>query len=549
MLKALSIKNFVLIQELQMTPSAHFNTITGETGAGKSIILGAIDLLLGERADIKSLSNQNDKCVIEATFDIQKYNIKTLFEEQELDYQTETIIRREILNSGKSRAFINDTPVTLDVLKIVSSSLIDIHSQHDTLLLGSTDFQLKIVDAYAETTSLLDDYQSQYQHYKKLNKNLEKLKEIAQNQKKETDYKSFLFQELKEANLKAGEKKEAEQKLLLLDNATEIKLKIAQNIELLDEGEFSVIKNLSIVNSNFNSILKVAQNFEAYKQRIQAAYEDLKDLKKEIEKENDKIELDAELQTILKNRLDLIYKLEKKHGVDSVEDLIKIQFELGAELKTFENVDNEIIELEKEIFKTQKQITILAENISQKRKSVFESISETTRILLQNLGMPNAQFVVSQTETELSPIGIDKIQFLFTANKGQTPTVLKNNASGGEFSRLMFALKYLLAQKTAFPTVIFDEIDTGISGEIASKMGEMMKKMAENHQILTITHLHQIAAKGDMHFFVYKDETSDRTETSIKKLSQEERIIKIAEMIGGKNPSESAIANAKELMR
>lgn len=548
MLKALSIKNFVLIQELQMAPSAHFNTITGETGAGKSIILGAIDLLLGERADIKSLSNQNDKCVIEATFDIQKYNIKTLFEEQELDYQTETIIRREILNSGKSRAFINDTPVTLDVLKIVSSSLIDIHSQHDTLLLGSTDFQLKIVDAYAETTLLLDDYQYQYQHYKKLNKNLEKLKEIAQNQKKETDYKSFLFQELKEANLKAGEKKEAEQKLLILDNATEIKLKIAQNIELLDEGEFSVIKNLSIVNSNFNLILKVAQNFEAYKQRIQAAYEDIKDLKKEIEKENDKIELDAELQTILKNRLDLIYKLEKKHGVDSVEDLIKIQYELEAELKTFENVDNEIIELEKEIFKTQKQITILAENISQKRKSVFESISETTRILLQNLGMPNAQFVVSQTETELSPIGIDKIQFLFTANKGQTPTVLKNNASGGEFSRLMFALKYLLAQKTAFPTVIFDEIDTGISGEIASKMGEMMKKMAENHQILTITHLHQIAAKGDMHFFVYKDETSNRTETSIKKLSQEERVIKIAEMIGGKNPSESAIANAKELM-
>jgi DNA repair protein RecN (Recombination protein N) len=452
------------------------------------------------------------------------------------------------LNSGKSRAFINDTPVTLEILKEVSSHLLDIHSQHDNLLLGTVDFQLEVVDAFADNGELLLQYKEKYSELQKTKKELEALKETLTSAKKEQDYNNYLYNELKEAQLKEGEQEEAEAQVLLLENAIEVKENLRAITDILSENELSTNRTLQIAGAHFNTLSKLVPKYSVQKQRIIAIQEELKDIIKETERELDKIELNPMLLSTLQARLDTIYKLQKKHGTNSVSELISIQARLQNSLENFENIENNIANLTKKLNEDTARVIELAEHISSKRRAVFKKIESSLAQLLEGLGMPNAQFIIDHQTMPVSNTGIDKIQFLFTANKGLAPSVLKNNASGGEFSRLMFALKYMLAQKKSFPTVIFDEIDTGISGEIASKMGDMMRAMAKDHQIFTITHLHQIAAKGQFHFFVYKHDTDDKTLTSIKLLNAEDRIQKIAEMIGGSQPSALAIENAKELL-
>ncbi len=548
MLKSLQIKNFILIDHLEWKPEQGFNIITGETGAGKSIILGALGLLTGARADSKSLLNESDKCVVEGVFDLESYNLKSIFTANDIDYEAITNIRREINPAGKSRAFINDTPVNLEILKEITDSLLDIHSQHDNLLLGRADFQLQLIDAFAQNENLLYEYQLNYSIFKKLNKKLNELRDTALKSQKEFDYDSFLLKELIESKLQIGEQEHLEHELGLLDNAEEIKLKLSASVDAMVEGEISASSILTMVVSNLNQLSKFANEFETYKIRVQAVFEELKDIAKELNRIEEKTEANPEKAIETRSRLDLIYKLQKKHAVLSIDELLAIETELQIKVSAFQNIDIEIANIEIDLKAIMALIEKRSQTLSDKRIGVFTTIETKLSSLLVDLGMPNASFSIQQTVTDFTDTGIDKISMLFSANKGLAPVQLKNAASGGEFSRLMFALKYVMAEKSALPTLIFDEIDTGISGEIAVKMGEMMKKMALGHQIITITHLHTIAAKGNAHYFVYKEDGEARTNTRLKKLSQTERISEIAQMIGGKNPSTLAFESAKELI-
>ncbi len=548
MLKSLQIKNFILIDHLEWNPENGFNIITGETGAGKSIILGALGLLTGERADTKSLLNIDDKCVVEGTFDLKDYHLESIFSENDIDYEPITNIRREITPAGKSRAFINDTPVNLEALKQITDTLLDIHSQHDNLLLGKADFQLQLVDAFAQNTSLLETYRGDFQVYRKLKKKHSDLLDIAQNSKKEFDYDSFLLNELNDAKLQLGEQETLEEQLNVLENAEEIKIKLSECVQGISEGEISIQGALAQVISNLNQLSKIAGEFEPFKNRTQASLEELKDISKELLRIEEKTEADPERANEIKSRLDLVYKLQKKHGLNSVQELLDAASVLSKKVADFQGIDSQIIEVEKELNLVLEKINKQTQQLSERRKAVFLAIENQLSALLISLGMPNASFQIQHTEIDFTETGIDKIQMLFSANKGLAPVPLKNAASGGEFSRLMFALKYVMAEKSALPTLIFDEIDTGISGEIAMKMGDMMKRMSNGHQIITITHLHTIAAKGNAHYYVYKEEGASRTNTKLRKLTNNERVTEIAQMIGGNNPSALAFESAKELI-
>lgn len=548
MLQSLHIKNYILIEQLDWTPVSGFNIVTGETGAGKSIILGAVGLLTGERADTKTLLNDDEKCIIEGVFNLKYYNLKPFFEENELDYEPICTIRREISPGGKSRAFINDTPVNLEAIRDLTGSLLNIHSQHDNLLLGNNDFQLQIVDAFAENSELLKEYHLAYIQLKKLAKKLADLEETAAKSQKEYDYNSFLLQELKEAKLLPDEQEKLESEQKILENAEEIKTKLGICIQGLSEGEISVFSVLNIVNGHLNQLSKISTEFEPYRSRVAAAVEELKDINKEIARIEERTEADPARSMEVSTRLDLIYKLQKKHAVSDVVALLNIQDTLETQVEAFANIDQSIATAKKELENSQSEVAKLASSISTRRKGVFEKIETELKSLVADLGMPNAGFKIECSTIEYSSTGSDKIQMLFSANKGMAPAPLKNAASGGEFSRLMFALKYMMAAKSALPTLIFDEVDTGISGEIALKMGRMMKSMSQDHQIVTITHLHPIAALGDAHYFVYKNDSGTRTLTGIKLLNTEERIAEIAQMIGGKSPSQLAFESAKELL-
>lgn len=549
MLAHLLIKNYALIQELEMPLSPHLNMITGETGAGKSIMLGAVGLLLGNRSDSKVLFKGNEKCIVEGEFDIKEYHLKELFNDLELDYEESCIIRREVSAEGKSRAFINDTPVTLDVLKRIAIRLIDVHSQHDTLLLASNAFQLEFIDGFAQNKSLKKVYQETYRAFKIAQKNYDELLDQQQALKKEFDFNQFLFQELQQAALQLDEQEQAEAELNVLEHAEEVTLHIHAALEQLSEGDYAVHVLLKNILHELTLIAKYAPTYQALRDRVESCVVELKDIADELDKEKDTISLDKEKIQLLHDRLSLIYSLQKKHQVSTIQELLSIQSELEGKVKKVINSDEELAQAKKNLESTILDLEDKANQLTQSRKAVFSEMEKRLKNLLHDLGMPHAVFTIHHhVLSDFQLTGKDDISFLFSANKGVAPQELKNAASGGEFSRLMLALKYVLAHKTALPTIIFDEIDTGVSGEIALKMATMMQEMSRYHQVVTITHLPQLAAKGDTHFFVYKDEQSIQAVSKLKKLSDKERMIEIAKMIGGENPSEKAISSAKELL-
>lgn len=548
MLRNLSIENYALIKQLEIEPSSTLNIITGETGAGKSIMLGAIGLLLGKRAESKVVFDESRKCVIEGIFDIKAYEMKVLFQEFDLDYEAECIIRREISSNGKSRAFINDTPTTLDALKAIGSRLMDIHSQHETLALGNNTYQLQIIDIIAGNKELLSSYKTAYADFKEKQRIHKDLIEEGSQISKESDYNQFLFDELDKAQLQSGEQQELEEELSKLEHAEEIKTKLNEALQIADQAEFNASSMLQELKLALASISSYGKSYETLRERLESVQIELKDIVGELEDEDSKVDVDPQRTIECQDRLSLIYKLQQKHQVSSVDELLSIYDELGNKVLRVSNLDEAIEEAAKAEAAALKKCKEEAQKLSESRLAVFENFCSSIKGLLADLGMPNASLQVKRQEVDLSPSGFDSIDILFSANKGIAPSPLKQAASGGEFSRLMFAIKYILADKTALPTIVFDEIDTGISGEIAIKMAQMMRKMASKHQVITITHLPQIAAKGQSHYFVFKDESEQTTSSQIKLLSEEERLREIAEMIGGKNPSSTAYESAKELI-
>ncbi|GAB3989192.1 DNA repair protein RecN [Spirosoma daeguense] len=549
MLSHLLIKNYALIDELSLSPNRGLNIVTGETGAGKSIMLGAIGLLLGNRADTRVLYNPEKKCVIEGTFGVAGYIIEQIFDEEELDFSDVCIVRREISVSGKSRAFVNDTPVNLETLRRVTSQMMDIHSQHDHVLLGSNEYQLAIVDTYAQNDALLRSYHNDYQAYRAKKSHYDQLQSEAAAMRKEFDYNNFLYEELVKTQLQADEQESLEQELTILENAEEIKERLQLAYEYLDNTEQSVIDFLKGAVSNLAYISKLSDQYEQLQQRAQSSLIELRDLADEISSEQDQVEVDDTRAETIRERLDLIYQLLTKHQQKDVHGLISLRNELGQKVSKVLNLDDALADAKAEATAAYTQLQTSAEQLSASRLAVLRPIESEIGMLLNDLGMPNASLEIAAETGKPQATGVDTISFLFSANKGVKPQQLKNVASGGEFSRLMMAIKYILASKRSLPTIIFDEIDTGVSGEIAIKMGKMMRDMAHSHQIIAITHLHQIAGQGVEHYFVYKDNSSEKTVSRIKKLTLEERIQEIAQMIGGKNPSASALKNAREMLK
>ncbi len=548
MLQNLLIKNYALIQSLEIQPSNRLNMITGETGAGKSIMLGAVGLLLGNRADKKALLNQENKCIIEAAFGIDDYHLQPFFEEEDLDYESTSIIRREISPSGKSRAFINDTPVTLDSLKKLSTHLVDVHSQHDNLLLAKNQFQLQLVDGYAQHNSLLEQYRNDFNTYKQSEKAYQELNTKAMTVSKEEDYLKFQLNELTNAQLTSGEKEQLEEEMLVLENAESIKSKIFEVLVLLDQSDSAINNQLNTANSIMNALTAFSDKYQPLAKRIENSYIDLKDLIGELEKELDEVEFNPERITEVQDRLNLIYKLEQKHQVKSVESLIEITEKLEEKVYTLDTIELELGKAQEIKNKAYQQLMQAGKALSKSRADQFAKIEESVKKLMGNLGMENARIAITSREVDPMSHGIDEINLLFSANKGIQPQPLRQVASGGEFSRLLFCLKFILARKTAMPTMIFDEIDTGISGEVAIKMAKMMKEMANHHQVIAISHLPQFAATGEAHYYVYKDNSDTKAISKIRQLNGDERIMEIAKMIGGESPSTIAFENARELM-
>ena len=511
-------------------------------------MLGAIGLLLGSRADTKVLYNPAGKCIIEGTFDLSGYFIEHLFDEEELDFTTTCLIRREISPTGKSRAFINDTPVNLESLRRIAGQLMDIHSQHDTLLLGSNEFQLQIVDTYAQNEEILRNYHADFQSYRKANQVYNRLIAEAAQMRKEFDYNQFLYDELEKANLQADEQEQLEQELIILENATDVRERLQLATEYLDNPEQSVIVFLKNAVSSLNAISKFAPQYEQLRERAQSVYIELKDLAGEISDEQDNVEIDDAHAEEIRERLNLFYHLQQKHQVKTLKELIAIQEELETKVSRVLNLDEDIAKAKAAADKTQAKLQKSAEKLSNSRKAVMASVEKQVKTYLLELGMPNAALSIQHTIIEPSESGIDDVDFLFSANKGIKPQQLKNVASGGEFSRLMMVIKYILASKRKLPTIVFDEIDTGVSGEIAIKMGQMMREISKSHQVISITHLHQIATQGTAHYFVYKDNSSEKTVSKIRKLTFDERVKEIAQMIGGSKPSEAILQNAREML-
>jgi DNA repair protein RecN (Recombination protein N) len=548
MLKHLTIRNYALIKHLEMEPSPRLNVITGETGAGKSIMLGAIGLLMGNRADTKVLWDEKEKCITEGTFLLKNPILKNIFLEEDLDYDTTTVIRREISPGGKSRAFINDTPVTLEVMKRVGSLLMDIHSQHETLQLGQQTFQLKLVDAYADHSGLVYDYNNAWATYLEARKTLESLSAEADTLRQEADYVRFQLDELLKANLEENEQGALESELKIMEHAGEIKSRFQQIMEVVNNSDFASLNSLREARNHLQIIAGFSSRYEDLHRRMESLMIELDDLASEIERESEEVDFDPERAETVKERLSLLYRLQKKHRAHDVKELIRIQENLIQKDSITSNLD-ETLQAAKQTFEhAQERVKSAGMQLRASRKKILNPLCKQINKLLQELGMPNAVFEIEMSPIELSPSGIDRIETLFSANKGVLPRPLAQVASGGEFSRVMFCIKYVMAAKTAMPTLILDEIDSGISGEVAIKLGNLMKGMSKNHQIISISHLPQIAAKGDVHYFVYKDNSAAKTISTIKRLEEHERVEEIAKMIGGSKPSKVALENAQELL-
>jgi DNA repair protein RecN (Recombination protein N) len=548
MLIHLSIKNYALIRQLELEPSAHLNVVTGETGAGKSIMLGAIGLLLGNRADVKSLWDENEKCVTEGTFDITSYQLKELFEEENLDYENHTVIRREISPAGKSRAFINDTPVTLDVMRKIGSRLMDIHSQHETLELGRQQFQLELIDAFADSASLKKEYQETWKEFLRAGKEYDALFSEATALRQESDFVKFQLNELLKASLVEGEQEKLESELAVLEHTEEIKSKLTAIFQLLDQSDVSVNTSLATAKNDFQSITSYAKEYEQLFERLESARIELNDISGEVERLNDKTEFDPARAEQVNERLSLIYQLQQKHRLPSVAQLLELQQSLQAKADKTSNLDEALAKAKLRLEESRKVLTKKADGLSKARRKIFAPLCKQLISLLKELGIPEAQLEINHEAIEPTPTGADKIEIVFSANKGMSVRPLAQVASGGEFSRVMFAIKYVMAEKKSLPTLILDEIDTGVSGEVAIRLGNRMKEIAQRHQVIAISHLPQIAAKADAHYFVFKDNSSAKTESQIRKLENNDRIVEIAKMIGGEKPSALNLENAKELL-
>ena len=549
MITSLSIENFALIEKLDIDFSNGFSIITGETGAGKSILLGALGLVLGKRADLSSLKNKDEKCIVEANFSIGTYGLELFFESNELDYEADTIIRREILPSGKSRAFINDTPVNLLQLQDLSLFLIDVHSQHQTLELSEEDFQFKVLDSIANNKEHLRTFESTLKQFREANKDAD-LKRIKFNSLvKENEYNTFIYNELTSVNLSRYELEELEQNYNALSNVESIKENLENLLQLANEDSFGLLKNLKDFKATLQKNVNFSKSYESLSERTNSILIEFDDVVKEINREAESISNDPKMLETLNNRLQLLYNLLKKHNVTTLDELITVQTELESKVVSVTTLDREITDLNCQIQEYKTQLDTIANLITKSRREVIPFFSKNLIQILNDLGMPNVQFKIEISESDhYQKNGKDKLVFLFSANKGSDFGLLKKVASGGEMSRIMLAVKSILAEYSKLPTIIFDEIDTGVSGEIAIKISEIMNKMSNKMQVFSITHLPQIAAKGTYHFKVFKTILENKALTELKLLSHEERIIEIAEMLSGKAVSDSAINHAKALL-
>ena len=550
MLQRLAIRNYALIDTLDIDFSKELNILTGETGAGKSIILGALSLLLGQRAESKYFFNQEKKCVIEGAFKIDDYHLKQFFEEQDLDYEAETVLRREISLDGKTRAFINDTPVTVAILKQVGEQLIDIHSQHATLAINTESFQLLVLDTLCNHASLLAEYQQALGQHKQVTKKLKELELALSEAISAQEYIQYQFEELEKAGLQANEQEDLEQELKSLTHAEEIKRNLSAALFLLSNGEQTSIAQLKEVVQLSKAIEKYATGIQPLIERLQSSLIELKDIATELERLAQGTSINEARTNMISERLDILYTLQKKHRVSTVADLLVLRDQFSAQLQQLLSGEEEIKGLQQEESQLKTNLVNLALKLSTNRKDAIPALEKQVQTALASVGMPHAQLRVSQ-ETDINLLnltGADRIQFLFSANKGQEPMPMNKVASGGELSRLMLCIKSLIAKKTALPTIIFDEIDTGISGEIALKVGAIMEQMAQNMQVITITHLPQIASKKGKHFRVFKNEAGEQTSTGIEVLHKDERILEVAKMLGGEQASAAALEHAKELL-
>jgi len=549
MIHKLIIRNFAIIDVLEIDFSEKLTIITGETGAGKSILLGALGLIMGNRADNVSLYNPELKCTVEGHFYIADYGLQSFFETNELDYEDILVVRREITPQGKSRAFINDTPVNLKVLSQLSGSIIDLHLQFDTLDIHEISFQLRMLDALANTKILLKHYQFQYKQYQQHIKELEILEEKNRKSAKEVEFIQFQLKEFSKAELKENEQATLESNLLVLNNAEIIKKNASQVVHLLTNSDMSIIDQIKEANRNIFSVQKFNADLGNLSERLENIIEEIRDVSNELETIADKTEFDAELANEIQERLNLIYKLLKKHQVSDVNELIQLQIDLENQLKQYTDLDSEISNITTAIQALEKELWSTANELSAKRKAIIEEFEQKIHNKLALLSMEHAKLKVSIEESKkLTPTGIDLVEFLFAPNKGSKFLPIKDVASGGELSRLTLVTKSLVASAIPLPTLIFDEIDTGISGDVALRMGNVLQELSANHQVVSITHSPQIAAKANSHYFVFKKELEDRTVTNVKKLDDQERIIVIAEMLSSKPPTTSAIENAKELL-
>lgn len=549
MLTSLSIKNYALINELNIDFSSGLSIITGETGAGKSILLGALGLVLGNRADSSTLKDAKTKCVVEAQVSIHQYNLNRFFETHDLDYEPSTIIRREILPSGKSRAFINDTPVTLSILNELKTKLIDIHSQHQTLQLSDQDFQFQLLDAFAKNDSKLDSYRRGLQQYNTAKKELEILQQNQREANQQYDYNSHLYNELIEANLTEDEQEALEEKLEKMNNVEEIKQNLSEALQITIDENIGIQNLLYTLENRLQKIAPFSKEYQELSERITSVKIELDDIAGELESANENVAFNPNEAEQLNDRLQLIYNLQKKHYVSSNKELLEIQEDLSEKVSSVENAEEFIQDQENKVKEVANKLDNLAVKISEARKKIVPKLTKQLESILGELGMTQASFSIALNFSDsYFKNGKDTLNFLFSANKGGQYGELKKVASGGELSRIMLAIKKILSENCQLPTIIFDEIDTGVSGEISNKMAHIMSKMSEQMQVITITHLPQIAAKGNQHYKVYKEELNNRTTTNLKKLSEDERIVEIAEMLSGKNISDSAMTHARELL-
>lgn len=549
MITSLSIKNYALIEKLAIDFSKGFSIITGETGAGKSIILGAMGLVLGRRADLTSLKNKEEKCVIEAYFDISKYNLKSFFEANDLDYEDETIIRREILPSGKSRAFINDSPVNLQELQDLSLFLIDIHSQQQTQELSNEGVQFKIIDAIANDQQEIANYQTLLKSYKEDKSNLNLLLKKQAESIKEQEYNTFLLNELVAAQLKSGEQEQLEADFEKLNNVETIKEAVDKSLALANEEQIGALSTLKEIKIALQKIASFAPEYASLSERITSLVIELDDISDELTNCSEKLINDPEQLDLISQKLQLIFNLQKKHQVTTVDELLAIQTNLEITLFELGNLESDIATLTQSIQDKTSQLDALALVIHEKRTKAVPVLSDKLISILATLGMPNVRFTIEiKAADNYYQNGKDEIEFLFSANKGTDFGLLKKVASGGEMSRIMLAVKAILAQYSKLPTLIFDEIDTGVSGEIAIRMGEIMKEMSQTMQIFAITHLPQIAAKGNAHFKVFKSTVGEDTQSELQLLNEEERVLEIAQMLSGAVVSDSALNHAKSLL-